>query len=313
MDFKSSSDLQIFLLLLLASIAFRFIWARDLHDIKKSQLLFPQHLLGSSKGHNIEGIHTIKMHLQRYGYLSKNYNIIDTNGAYNNAFDDHLESAIKKYQMFFKLPKSGVLDMETLHQMSQARCSVPDIFENNENETSVTTSNLHIGSKYTFFPGRVKWPDSLNYRLTYALINNFPEEFKESVRTAFEIWYGRSRFNFTEVSENEGGNIRISFERGVHGDYHPFTKNSKTLAHTFAPIDGRFHFNADKPFSVDVTYNAYHLRTVALHELGHAFGLAHSPSEDAIMFPTIPTNLEKDLDMDDIEGLWELYDGFGVA
>ncbi|KAA0037443.1 metalloendoproteinase 1-like [Cucumis melo var. makuwa] len=161
--------------------------------------------------------------------------------------------------------------METLHQMSQTRCSVPDIFENNDNETNVTTSNLHIG------------------------------KFKESVRMAFEIWYGRSRFNFIEVNENKGGNIRISFERGVHGDYHPLTNDTKTLAHTFAPTDGRFHFNADKPFSVEATYGAYHLKTVALHELGHAFGLAHSPSEDSIVFPTIPTNVEKDLDTDDIK------------
>ncbi|KAL0540758.1 hypothetical protein IC582_020772 [Cucumis melo] len=130
---------------------------------------------------------------------------------------------------------------------------------------------------------------------------------------AFEIWYGRSRFNFTEVNENKGGNIRTSFERGVHGDYHPLTNDTKTLAHTFAPTDGRFHFNADKPFSVEATYGAYHLKTMALHELGHAFGLAHSPSEDSIVFPTVPTNLEKDLDTDDIKGLWELYDGFGVA
>lgn len=194
--------------------------------------------------------------------------------------------------------------METLYQMSESRCSVPDIFEKDDNETS----KLHIGSKYTFFPGRIKWASWKKYQLKYSFIRNFPEEFKESVSAAFMIWYERSRFNFTEVVENEDADIRISFEVGNHGDLHPFTK--EVLAHTFGPGDGRFHFNAEQSFSVEVTYGKYHVRTLALHELGHALGLAHSTNEDAIMFPSLSPNVVKDLDMDDVNGLWELYNGF---
>ncbi|CAK9308930.1 unnamed protein product [Citrullus colocynthis] len=265
---------------------------------------------GSRKGHNIEGIHSVKTYLQRYGYLSKKYNTIDPNGANNNAFDDHLESSVKKYQKFFKLNESGILDVETLRQMSQPRCSVPDIFENDDNETSVRTSDLHLRSKYTFFPGKPKWPSSTKYSLKYSFIKNFPEEFKVGVNEAFLAWYEQSRFRFSEVDKNVKADIKVSFEVGDHGDGYPFRKGSGVLAHAFGPGDGRFHFNADQSFSVQVRYDKYHVRTVALHELGHCLGLGHSNSEDAIMFPSIPPNFSKGLDMDDVNGLWELYNGF---
>uniref|UniRef100_A0A9I9DP58 Peptidase metallopeptidase domain-containing protein n=1 Tax=Cucumis melo TaxID=3656 RepID=A0A9I9DP58_CUCME len=302
MDFKSFY-LQLFLLLTSLSL-FHPISSRDLNHIHgPSQFLFPKYLLGSRKGHNIEGTHAIKTYLQHYGYLSKNYNIIDTNGVYNNAYDEQLECSVKKYQKFFKLNESGILDRETLSQMSQPRCSVPDIFESEDNETSITTSNLHIRSRYAFFPGRPKWSDSRN--LTYSLIKNFPEKFEAAIVDAFMLWFLRSRFCFTYVSEGQKSDITISFEVGDHGDGHPF--KGGVLAHAFSPEDGRLHFNGDKSFSSDLEEGKYHIRTVAAHELGHSLGLAHTNIEAAIMYPTLPSNFSKILSQDDVDGLWNFY------
>ncbi|KGN52411.1 hypothetical protein Csa_008387 [Cucumis sativus] len=311
MDFKSL-HLQLFLLLLTFLLLFHPISSRDLNHIHgPSQFLFPKYLIGSRKGHNLEGTHTIKTYLQRYGYLSKSYNIIDTNGVYNNAYDEQLESSIKKYQKFFQLNQSGILDTETLRQMSQSRCSVPDFFESDDNETSMTTSNLHMGSRFKFFPGRPKWPDSKNYSLTFSFINNFPGIFKGEVGDAFLAWYERSRFFFTEVPEGEESDIKISFEVGDHGDGHPFRVG--VLAHAFTPTDGRLHFNGDEPFSSEVAEGKYHVRSVALHELGHSLGLAHTEILDAIMYPTLPPNFAKSINSDDVNGLWALYDNFHIG
>ena len=47
---------------------------------------------------------------------------------------------------------------------------------------------------------------------------------------------------------------------------------------------------------------------MAIHELGHSLGLAHSPIDASIMFPYYKGPAEsKDLNYDDIMAMYELY------
>ncbi|KAF7134308.1 hypothetical protein RHSIM_Rhsim08G0059700 [Rhododendron simsii] len=75
----------------------------------------------------------------------------------------------------------------------------------------------------------------------------------------------------------------------------------------FPPTNGRFHYNGDYSFTVNPVAGSFHLETVALHEIGHLLGLAHSNVQEAIMWPGIPAATIKGLNDDDIQGIKTLY------
>lgn len=102
----------------------------------------------------------------------------------------------------------------------------------------------------------------------------------------------------------------------------PFDGEGGTLAHAFFPqnspgLSGDIHFDLDE--------NWYHhervgkvpknkrgvvsFRDVALHELGHSLGLAHSAAQDSVMFPyyQAPSDGDPVLGQDDILALYHLY------
>lgn len=57
-----------------------------------------------------------------------------------------------------------------------------------------------------------------------------------------------------------------------------------------------------------VSFSGTYFYSVALHELGHSLGLAHSPVESAVMFPYYQAYDENvNLDYDDILGIYNLY------
>lgn len=97
---------------------------------------FLSNLRGCHKGDNCESISMLKKYLQNIGYISFDPN--NTNIS-SNSFDDLLESALKKYQSYYNLNVTGVMEDNTASFMSQPRCGVPDF--------SVANPD------YTFFPG----------------------------------------------------------------------------------------------------------------------------------------------------------------
>lgn len=121
---------------------------------------------------------------------------------------------------------------------------------------------------------------------------------------AFQQWESATHFSF---SRGKNADIVIGFHRGNHRDGAPFDGPGWTLAHAFAPTDGRFHYDADKRWSVAQNPNAFHLETVAAHEIGHLLGLGHSSHETAIMYASIGAGEVKNLDQDDIQGIAALY------
>ena len=103
--------------------------------------------------------------------------------------------------------------------------------------------------------------------------------------------------------------LNFLFAQGDHGDGFPFDGPGGVLAHTFSepplapePISGDVHFDDAETWRIGANFDVF---SVALHESGHALGMAHSDDPSAVMYPyyKIVTGLAQD----DKNGILTLY------
>ncbi|KAI3784765.1 hypothetical protein L1987_43870 [Smallanthus sonchifolius] len=264
-----------------------------------------KHLQGCKRGSKVQGLHQVKLYLARFGYLNYQRTPDNVNPLQNDEFDEELEAAVKDYQSFYHLNATGTLDGPTISQMLMPRCGRPDKGSSHNHETKL----LHIVSHYQFFPNSPRWPPSKSH-LTYAFASNYPDIYVPPVVSAFNKWVSATKyFTFSRVDCVTSSDLKISWERGNHGDgeQNAFLPGTTIVAHAFPPTDGRFHYNADQNWFIGASPNAIDVETVALHEIGHLLGLDHSQFENAIMWSYIPTGAVKGLDSDDIQGIQALY------
>ncbi|KAH1080821.1 hypothetical protein J1N35_020582 [Gossypium stocksii] len=261
--------------------------------------------LGSERGRHVSGMSEIKKYLRYFGYLtSPDYNVSD------DILDAQFESAIKHYQSRLGLLVTGRLDYGTLSQILAPRCGIPD------GESSSPT--LHAKKNYVFFPGKPRWARPIPMALTYGispdnLIHYLSlSDIRKTFKRAFSRWASVIPVSFVETDDYGFADIKIGFYTGDHGDGEPFDGVLGILAHSFSPESGRFHLDAAETWAVDFGVEkstvAVDLESVAIHEIGHLLGLAHSPVKNAVMYPSLkPREKKVDLSIDDIQGVQSLY------
>ncbi|KAJ9562472.1 hypothetical protein OSB04_007632 [Centaurea solstitialis] len=255
------------------------------------------------KGSKAQGLHQLKLYLARFGYL--NYqNTLDHESTEDEEFDDELEAALKSYQNFFHLNATGTLDGPTVSQMVIPRCGLPD------RKTYLNgPRSPHIDPHFKLSPQLLRWPPGKT-SFTYAFPPNYPKQHIPPVTRALQNWADSTHyFKFSKIDDFMKADFKISFEQRKHGDHNDFDGRGGVVAHGFPPTYGMLHFDIEDSWSEGpgTDPKKLDLMTVAIHEIGHMFGLDHSEDKNAIMFPYIVNGIIKRVAADDIKGIKTLY------
>lgn len=140
------------------------------------------------------------------------------------------------------------------------------------------------------------------------------QQWQNEVREAAAVWSAVANINLVEVSDDGSpystpgnqqsdsrfGDVRFAgmdLGQGVLGlSYLPPDFNGGTLA-------GDIIFNTTIAWQINSNYD---LRTVAIHEIGHALGMDHTQVQQAVMYAAY-TGLKQALNSDDVLGIQSIY------
>jgi len=242
-----------------------------------------------------EDVTALQQLLRKFGFLRN----ISTLGV----FDDATRSAVEHYQKFFSLKPDGVVGPVTKNMLVQPRCGVPDI---PEDKSGHWTAGAFVARGCSYQKND----------LTY-IFENFsrwlgPPVCRMVIRQAFAAWQAVSPLRFREAGPGETPDLRIAWESGHHHDGSPFDGPGNILAHAYypppcgGPHAGSLHFDDSETWVVDAGKQGFQLFQVALHEIGHLLGLAHSSDRQAVMYASYDA-ARTTLSRDDIQGISSLY------
>ncbi|XP_004617858.2 matrix metalloproteinase-21 [Sorex araneus] len=215
-----------------------------------------------------------------------------------------LAQAVRRFQKVNALPASGQLDAATLAAMNRPRCGVPDT-PARPPRARPKRSPRPAGAPHVFPRRTLTWRlmgEGYTGQLAAA-------EQRRVLALAFRMWSEVAPLHFREDLTGPAAavDIRLGFGRGRHlGCPRVFDGSGQEFAHAWRL--GDVHFDDDEHFTPPTSDAGISLLRVAVHEIGHVLGLAHSYRPGSIMQPNYPPQAPRfELDWSDRRAIQKLY------
>lgn len=139
--------------------------------------------------------------------------------------------------------------------------------------------------------------------------------FLSDIAGAFAAWSAVANIQFVQVADGNAAFDTPGATADIRIGAHTFDGPSGTLAHAYYPppngttASGDIHFDRQETWACTAGAGAIDIGIVALHEIGHALGLAHETRSGrrAVMNPTYNPSVASVLLGDDINGSTTIY------
>jgi hypothetical protein len=203
--------------------------------------------------------------------------------------EDPFRIALHAFQSTALIPSTGQVDEATRAAMERPRCGFPD---------AGMVGRGAPGSPEEFVAFGTSWPKAI---ISYSFMNStpdLPEDVQHRIiREALSRWSAVVPLIFQEAPADQKSDIEIWFRSGNHGASpdSAFDGAGGILAHAFFPppnageLAGDVHFDEAETWQEGFAPNGFDLLSVAVHELGHSLGLAHTSAPNSTMNPFYPT------------------------
>ena len=264
---------------------------------RKKEARFSISLESAKVGTVSDEITKVQKYLTRFGYLKK----VTATGK----LDKTSSEALKTFQRSFGLKATGTLNKATIEGLEARRCG------NIDAELAAAAGSAGDTGAAEFTLRGCKYQKQV---FTYRFVNGTSDisgtAERGAIRRALATWADALCIRFVERT-SEPVDFRFGWFTGNHGDGSPFDGIGNTLAHAFYPPPcggthaGRCDFDDAESWSLTGTGGSIDLETVALHEIGHLLGLAHSSVPGSVMFPSYG-GVRRALTQDDLDGIRRL-------